>query len=183
MPQRVCIGCNINFSISPANIKKGGGKYCSQSCRYSFLRRNKIDPLAKAYLAGFIDGEGYVGLVRVNDPRTTTKRYHTARLDVANTKREVLDEFKNLYGGTVKEIIRKNKHHKTAYHWVLSNQKVFLLLEDVYPYLRLKKPQADVLFMLKRSIIDNRRNSLTTKVMEEREELKNKIHLLNKKGT
>lgn len=91
----------------------------------------------RAWMAGFIDGEGWIGIgrqIRKNRPSTT---YRTG-LKISNTKIESLKLFKVRYGG----IISKGKG---AYQWYCPTISRKKLLTDIEPFLIIKRKQARLL--------------------------------------
>lgn len=88
-----------------------------------------------AHLAGYIDGEGYLGLTS-ND---------TARVEICNTCPATLLLAKRLFGGSVIGSKRSKKSVKDRYVWKysISNKVgVRFLLQTIEPFLVEKRPQA-----------------------------------------
>ncbi|MGN6754951.1 MAG: hypothetical protein ACTHMJ_01035, partial [Thermomicrobiales bacterium] len=64
---RTCLHCGVEFPADPSNIKRGGGKYCSQRCHGAHRRRaiaerfwEKVDRSGECWLwTGTLDGHGY----------------------------------------------------------------------------------------------------------------------------
>jgi hypothetical protein len=89
------------------------------------------------YMIGFFDGEGYVGI-------TKGKRdSYTLRIAVTNSNFDILNIYKNKYGGKIRP--KTNKHakeyHKKLWLWELFNNDMLLLLRKMYPYAKVKKEQ------------------------------------------
>jgi hypothetical protein len=100
---------------------------------------NKTD---KAYLAGLIDGEGHIGLYIV---RKEKKGFRPA-IGIANTNLKVLEWVKSNYEGCLSTQRFIDTTRKTVYSWSIgSKSKCLRLLNDVLPYLRIKKEQAVLL--------------------------------------
>jgi len=98
-----------------------------------------MSKLTASYLAGYIDGEGYLGIIP-----NCHKSSYTAKLKIASVDKEIIDWLKDSYGGS----IWKRKFHnnsKDAYNWTLEGKNLLPFLEKVRPYLKLKKKQADLL--------------------------------------
>lgn len=81
----------------------------------------------KAWLAGFIDGEGYIGILKQKKKETRQQAaslvYHPY-LIVTGTNKASIDCVHSLTGcGWVVTTYRKD-HHKTAYQYKLSNKKL-----------------------------------------------------------
>ena len=88
-------------------------------------------------MAGFIDGEGWIGIgrqIRKNRPSTT---YRTG-IKISNTKIESLKLFKVRYGGIIIKA-------KGAYQWACPTISRKKLLNDIQPYLIIKRKQTQLL--------------------------------------
>ena len=99
-----------------------------------------------AWMAGFIDGDGYItisGQVRKNRPTRSYRVY----VGVSNTKREALELFVQYYGGAIYHVHESRKgidekNWADAYNWYCPISSSKRLLEDVLPYLKIKTRQA-----------------------------------------
>lgn len=116
----------------------------------------------KPYLAGILDGEGYIGLLKHNKKRKNGDPYYryVPRLAISfldkERNREVLNLFKATYGGLIydKKLYEYNsgairKSHNPMICYELWNNDVRILLTDLLPYLIIKKPQAELLLAIK----------------------------------
>lgn len=101
-----------------------------------------------AWLAGFIDGEGSIGIYREFDKRKG-ENYHVYRgaLSIVNTNRDSLERCQEIIGAG--RIVPHRSHkaqrptHKLAYHWALRKQELLWdILLELTPYLVIKKMQA-----------------------------------------
>jgi len=86
----------------------------------------------RIYLAGYIDGEGCLSF---RDGRLA--------VSVDSIYPYTLRVFKSLYGGHIqKRSDRRRPNNRTSYKWRVYSERAVVLLEDVLPFLREKKPQA-----------------------------------------
>lgn len=150
-----------------------------------------------AYIAGFVDGEGYIGIIsderRTNHRRTTS---YTCVLKIANTNKEIIDWFHRSYGGTIHDREMK-ENQKHAYCWTLAGPKLVPFLEKIHPYLKIKKQQAEIVKRLRKTVTPSsyehikRKSknggnfiSKTTKpeILKLRNELYQKCKELNRRG-
>ncbi len=94
------------------------------------------------YLAGFMDGEGYVALGRI--PRRLSHEF-PLRVAVYNSNRWVLEEIQRTWGGTlsVSRLCEPRWKPQNALIW--TNAAAAELLVQVMPYLRIKSRQAAAL--------------------------------------
>lgn len=93
-----------------------------------------LTPTELAYFAGFVDGEGCFGY------------YTTPRVAVTNTYLPVLKELQAAFGGTWS--LRGNRSpdvHRTCYAWVITGGHALNAVALLLPYLREKRPQAQLL--------------------------------------
>lgn len=83
-----------------------------------------------SYMAGFFDGEGYVGI-----------GYNgRAEVRIVNSYLPILEEFKTKYGGSIYTRKKTKERHKTYYDWILIGKKELVtFFDDISPFLREKK--------------------------------------------
>jgi len=87
----------------------------------------------KAWLAGFIDGEGYIGITfqrkKENRQQSASARYHPY-LIITNNSLEILKKIKTLIGfGHVYKLSRNIEHHKQGFQYKLTEmEKLNILL-------------------------------------------------------
>jgi len=104
-----------------------------------------------AYVAGFFDGDGCVCV-----QNEIQKDFRIARItaSIANTNVEIIKYLKKRFGGYVK--IRELPSGKTLGTWMLSCKAAVEFLEQIMPFMRIKKEQAELACKL--YAISNRRN-------------------------
>ena len=97
-----------------------------------------------AYVAGLIDGEGTICIHR--NKVKNQKVYLQLRVDITNTNEWLIQWLKFAFGGHTDVSRRdgKGKNWKPAWRWSLSSNRASTFLTLVLPYLRLKKPQAEL---------------------------------------
>lgn len=103
-----------------------------------------------AYAAGFLDGEGCVGVYRDshrNDrqgrPRVRQSGYHSASLQASGYGRAPLDLLVDLFGGRVATGRSLTGH--VLHHWRINAQEqVEAVLRQLLPYLLVKREQAEL---------------------------------------
>jgi hypothetical protein len=92
-----------------------------------------------AYAAGFVDGEGCIGFTRCRNSVYP-------RVLVTNTNIEILEEFKEKWGGDIKPLSLRKENWKQGYSWRISWSKAVDFLSQIEPYLKIKWPQAHTVF-------------------------------------
>lgn len=100
----------------------------------------------KAWAAGFLDGEGYIGTVECTKGHTKKgkvpkNRSFSSVVHAAQTKREVLEHLQSILGGTL-----GTSRCKTGivYQWRAYGDNTILALRMILPYLVGKSRQAEL---------------------------------------
>lgn len=139
----------------------------------------------KAYVAGFTDGEGNFAVWERDYMKSDNRpghrpgyKYHYHRIDVAiqvkQTNRLVLDQLMAEYQGSVRGPYtdKRKPNAKPFYVWSrYLGPKTLRFLDDIQPYLKLKKLHAEVV-----------RDLIMTSSWEEKLRLKAIIKSLNHRG-
>lgn len=97
-----------------------------------------------AYVAGIVDGEGSISLINVGH---NPKRTMTVVVQVANTNEWLVQWLRFSFGGwvtTAKRTEVQAQKWKPCYQWRVTALLAFDFLKLITPYLRLKKPQAEI---------------------------------------
>lgn len=105
-----------------------------------------MSKLTAAYLAGFVDGEGHISIYPYVHKDRDNKVYYKVNFKVCNTNKELIESFKASYGGWIYTQNKSLYHakHKTLYTWSLDSKNAELVLQTIYPYLRIKKRQCEL---------------------------------------
>lgn len=101
-----------------------------------------MSKLTAAYLAGLIDGEGYLGFT-VNKSRERTS--YQPVMKVAMTDEKIIRWLQSSFGGSFFTRTPDNPKHKISYWWDINGKNLKAILFKINPYLRLKKPQCEIL--------------------------------------
>jgi len=102
-----------------------------------------MDVANLAYTAGIIDGEGCIGIyAQLRTPKN--KKGYQVRVSVNHTNGDLMHWLARTYGGKVYFEARNNPKWKHRWAWILTGKGVSVFLELIYPYLRLKKAQAEL---------------------------------------
>jgi len=126
-----------------------------------------LTDVEKAYLAGFIDGEGCL-TIKNGGPNCPNGRI---QLNIYNTNEVILRYIRDKVGfGCVYVGTKEGKYNskaKTCWRYEVAACQCFVLLSSLLPYLRVKREQAELLLQYG----DSNKN-----------EIRGKIHNLNKRG-
>jgi hypothetical protein len=130
-----------------------------------------------AYIAGFFDGEGCVGFVRARSAIY-------ARVLVTNTDRAVLEKLQQQFGGDIRQLALRRSGWKTGWYWRLSWSRAVAFLDAIYPWLRVKRAQAQTIFAWDAIRVGRGKQSAADRAayLDAVELLRVRMHWLNKKG-
>jgi len=98
-----------------------------------------------AYFAGLLDGEG---CIRIGSFRNSAGQLrYRAFVSIAMTDPRPIRWLTETFGGGFYTDHKKtHPEHKVAYGWSLNARAAAMLIERAYPYLKVKREQADILF-------------------------------------
>lgn len=141
--------------------------------------------LTAAYLAGIIDGDGYIGLLR--NGRNNKKSFHSSRdyiytptVKVAMVDKEFILWLKESFGGNFETRLAYG-NARESYCWTLRKASVEKFLHEIYPYLRIKKKQAELIFKFKNLNLGPGK-PIDDDNWTKRDVLYNQFRVLNKRG-
>ena len=154
-----------------------------------------ISETDKAWMAGFLDGEGYISIVKQVRKYRPSPAYRPYVM-VSNTHREALTPFLEEYGGAVyktyeKRVDKSGLKWSDAYHWYCPVSSTKRLLLDTLRYFKLKRRQAELVleFIEKRRTFARRNRNgkfgsapFAKEEIEFRERLVVQVKALNSKG-
>lgn len=181
----ICIG-EMETVKNLTNLIHKDHKFIFETCR------NTITPTEQdfSYLAGFIDAECCLGIQKYRDKRKPNYLYKI-QLQCNNTKAPIFKWLLQRFGGQVHFIDRNSKDssQRNQLTWRLSSSALAQILSKIHPFLKHKKPVCEELMKFTKTITDNRLGRNTeksresySKIIEEREAIVSKVHLLNLKG-
>lgn len=104
-----------------------------------------MTPTEAAYFAGFVDGEGTIGLYRARRRESKSGYRLQSHLAVANTDMPVLEAIQRMCGnGRLVQTTNPAKpHHKPGYLLRFSPNQIRHVLPQLQPYLLIKGRQAE----------------------------------------
>ena len=101
----------------------------------------------RAYVAALLDGEGSINLQTNHANNANRSTSCILKVRITNTYRPVLDWLYGIVGGHLYTVKKYSSRNKQAWSWEISGQKAVEFLTIVYPFLRIKKAQAETAFM------------------------------------
>lgn len=128
--------------------------------------------LSKEYIAGLFDGEGCIYLGKnASSPCCT----------ITNTVIFPLKMVQNQYGGrVVMQKSTKGTNNKSYYVWISTGDKAEKFLNEILPYLIIKKERAKLALMVRARPLENNKVSVVERTI--RKSIGLKIRSLNHKG-
>ena len=111
-----------------------------------------MSPTERAYVAGIIDGEGWVEFKwanRIRRDRKGTPTYRTlnVRMEVPQVDKRLIDFLMEITKEGTRDIKHYPKHPnwQDQHRWRVSYHGVYRVLKQVYPYLIVKKQKAKLI--------------------------------------
>ena len=139
-----------------------------------------MSKLTAAYVAGYIDGESYLGLMKTRRHPTSVNPNYLPVIKIASVDEDIIVWLKESFGGWTEKRTFPEINQRDAYSWTLSGKKLEPFLRKVYPYLKIKKLQADILF--KRFKMYKPGLPFLSEEIDKMEKLYIQIRRLNKRG-
>jgi hypothetical protein len=132
-----------------------------------------------AYLAGIIDGEGYIGLRHRTD--TKSARHYSLVLRVANTDQRLIGWLQARWPGNTGCHRYRDQKCKPLHHWQLESRRAEAVLRIALPYLVIKREVADLALEMRATIVLGN-NRISDAVLAERQRIYAAMRTLTKRG-
>jgi len=94
------------------------------------------------YLAGFIDGEGNIGIDKYSKYGKAIN--YAIKVAISNTNRPILNWIQDYYGGYISTLKRKRPNYKECYQLTVRHLRANRMLKDIEPYLKIKREIAQI---------------------------------------
>lgn len=104
-----------------------------------------------AYIAGIIDGEGCIHIGREKSNRYRSGYVFRLSVSLSSTEEWLPNWLKFVFGGYIYSQQPRGLQRKPYWEWRLMHNKAKDFLELIYPYLRLKQPQAEIAINFQRN--------------------------------
>src|SRR3982751_6376897 len=101
-----------------------------------------MDDVVLAYVAGFFDGEGSIGIYRNGQGTFHLRTQLTQNVTVES--HHLLEELRLTFGGNLAFMRARIYKGGAAYNWQLTGNTAARFLKEIRPYLRMKGAQAEV---------------------------------------
>jgi hypothetical protein len=148
--------------------------------------------LSSQYIAGFLDGEGNISILRRNQYNNYTS--HGLHIGFTNRNKLVLKTIQKVYGGSIFKKKRRSKKHAQAFELRISNKPTLKkLIRRIFPYLICKRKQAELALRflslpnVRREVVKIRGKSWplfrgNQRDKDIREKFKQRLQFLNRRG-
>lgn len=137
-----------------------------------------------AWAAGFVDGEGWIGIKRlVQRRRTDGSAYgcnenYEACLSVAQNDPAPLVKLHKLFGGSIK-LHHRQQNQRISYVWQVRSKRSEKVCEELMPFFVVKRGQAAVLLAFRETIRYDSTAGLSEKTVQMRRNLYERMKGLN----
>jgi hypothetical protein len=153
----------------------------SKMCQES----SQADPRL-AYVAGLIDGEGCLRIHR-QSKKTTSTYIPIVQMSMTVKANILRDQLVKEFGGKMYDQTFKESKWADQWQWRINGDEASDFVRKIYPYLMLKKPQANVILELQalkesQPMNKNGTRNWSQEAKEVAAKLKKQMHDLNKKG-
>jgi hypothetical protein len=134
-----------------------------------------LDQVVKAYLAGIVDGEGTVTLMKHHKNET-----HIPFVGIANNNLKLLKWIKSIVGGNICTKKKRLPHHNNSYVLNIRQDRALRFINEIKKYLIIKRPQAE-LITKKYKAVTHRAGKYTPEMLKNKMLLVAKIRKLNQR--
>ena len=150
------------------------------------------------WCAGIIDADGSIYITKLSPGPRRKRTTYVGKIYVGNTSKKMVDEFREIFGGSVTLDSRKDlPNSKPFWHWNAGPKLSREILKAVLPFLKIKNRQAEIILEFskfsklskKRAV---KRDSLgrvtgssveyNSEILKQMEELYDEIKSLNQRG-
>jgi hypothetical protein len=98
-----------------------------------------------AYMAGILDGEGWIGLCKINPNAKRKNPYYYIRIEVSNTHEALLYWLQETTGvGFVKSREQHGLGKRQMFVWTIASKQAYQFLTDIIPYMIVKQKLAEI---------------------------------------
>ena len=132
----------------------------------------------RAYAAGILDGEGTI-VVRASRKQGYNHPFYRLSVQVVNSHFGVIKWFSERWYASVKGKPNLREGYLPIHYLCWSGDQAISVLEDLLPYIVIKKEQALLAIEFQARVTDSNRKPLTHEEIEIREVLSNRMAALN----
>ena len=127
-----------------------------------YKKTNRLNDSDAAYIAGLIDGEGTIGLVRKH--RTD---YRQLGISISSTELPLLEFVQSLCGtGVITRKKTARPHHSLSFTYAVYNRQALDLVEQVHPFLRTYKRARSAIVLREYLAVTPRNGKYSSEMLE-----------------
>lgn len=107
-----------------------------------------MNDIIGAYWAGFVDGEGTLGITKKKNPDHILGFSYVPYASISHTNLSILQELRSTFGGKIHQYKTHTsafKNGKQVYQWWIDSKSMRNFLASIQPYLKLKSKQAKII--------------------------------------
>jgi len=134
-----------------------------------------------AYLAGIIDGEGWITIIRGGNAKGRRKYAYQILLGCSMTRPEVVQLLRSTFQGTIALTAPRNEKHSPQFRWEVRSQQAAGAIKMLRPFLILKTKQADLALAIQETM-QFAGKIVPTNIWEARDKMKAQMTILNRRG-
>ncbi len=103
-----------------------------------------------AYIAGLIDGEGYIGIKRqINRANGSVNHAYTERIQIRMVDEQAIAFIASLLGGNYYKEKQPHKNRRPLYCYQASDRIANTLIKTILPFLKVKREVANTVIQLR----------------------------------
>ena len=103
-----------------------------------------------AYIAGLIDGEGYIGIKKGTIRKDCTNPSYHARIQIRMVDEPAIKFVSDMVGGNYYKEKPNAQNGRPLYCYQASDKAAAAILETILPYLKVKKQSAETVLQLRK---------------------------------
>ncbi len=127
-----------------------------------YKKTKRLSTPDAAYIAGLIDGEGTIGLVRKH-----RNDYRQLGISISSTEPDLLRFVQSVCGtGVISTKRTAQEHHSQSYTFAVYNRQALFLLQQVQPFLRSYKRRRAELILSKYLELTPRNGKYSRRMLE-----------------
>jgi len=124
---------------------------------------NKNKQTNYAYAAGYVDGDGCFYIGKILPKRRLSYKFPVS-IVVVSVNINILNIFKNLYGGSIHSNKKIIEEHRQLHYYTLRKQDSFNFINKIYDFLVEKKEEAEIMLSFIKSNNFNDKTNLINKL-------------------
>lgn len=127
-----------------------------------------IGPLHPAYVAGIVDGEGCIGILRTRAKDHRSGWKYQLQICVVMREKWLMEALQRQYGGSVWAGERRQPQYAPVARWRIGDRKAGAFLRECQPFLKAKREQSMIaLHFLSVRGHQHRKNAIARVIQED----------------